>query len=86
LTLAEPFFGPPFLLLPLADLAVFMAFPTASRVNVLTTVLTTTFPMPPMWLPISSLREIPVQRKGGPLWVPPLRTTLMHVLASLSLL
>ena len=86
MTLAEPFLGLSFFHLPLVDLAVFMAFPTTLRVNLLTTVLTTTFPMPPMWLPISSLREIPVQRKGGPLWVPPLRTTLPHVLASLSLL
>jgi len=68
------------------DLAVLIALPTALRVNVLTTVLTTTFPMPPMRLPISSLRQIPVQSKGGPLLDPPLRTTLLHVLARLSLL
>ena len=45
---AEPFLGPAFFLLLLADLAVFIAFPTAFLVNILTTVFTTTFPIPPM--------------------------------------
>src|SRR5215207_4041305 len=48
LPFAEPFFlGPDFFPLPLADLAVFMAFPTAFLVSILTTVFTTTFAIPP---------------------------------------
>ena len=55
---AEPFFlGPAFLLLPLAGLADFIAYPTAFLVNILTTVFTTTFPIPPMWLTIPSFLQ-----------------------------
>src|SRR5215213_9202454 len=58
LPFAESFFlGPGFLLLPLAGLADFIAFPTAFLVNILTTVFTTTFPIPPMWLPIPSFLQ-----------------------------
>src|SRR5918994_1654220 len=54
LPFAEPFFGLDCFLLPLAGLALFMAFPTVLRVSVLTTAFTTTFPKPPMWLPTTS--------------------------------
>ena len=45
---AQLFLGPAFFLVPLADLADVIAFPTALLVNILTTVFTTTFPIPPM--------------------------------------
>src|SRR5215204_1106704 len=66
LPFAEPFFGLAFFLLPLADLALFMAFPTALRVSVLTTAFTTTFPIPPMWLPIPTFsRDSCAKGKAG---------------------
>src|ERR671910_592245 len=82
LPFAEPYFsGPDFVLLPLADLADTMAL----RVNILTAVFTTTFPIAPMWfraaLLARSSREIPMQRKGGSLPNPPLCTLLVLALA-----
>src|SRR5215211_134312 len=75
LPFAEPFFGLAFFLLPPADLALFMAFPTALRVSVLTTAFTTTFPIPPMWLPILSFSRDCCARErrvaAGPAFPPP---------------
>src|SRR5919112_5707933 len=54
LPFAEPFLEPAFFLMPPVDLAIFMAFPTALRVSVLTTAFTTTFAIPPIWLLVGS--------------------------------
>src|SRR5215208_1084766 len=87
LPFAEPFFGLAFFLLPPADLALFMAFPTALRVSVLTTAFTTTFPIPPMWLPILSYQGFcPKKRRvalGPAVPPPPLVRTLVGSLRAL---
>src|SRR5215207_1693433 len=88
LPFAEPFFGLAFFLLPPADLALFMAFPTALRVSVLTTAFTTTFPIPPMWLPIPTFSRDSCAKERraalGPAFPsPPLVRTLVGSLRAL---
>src|SRR5919112_4792943 len=72
---AEPFLEPAFFLMPPVDLALFMAFPTALRVSVLTTAFTTTFPIPPMRLSITTFQDFcaPGRVATGPALVHPAR-------------
>src|SRR5215212_9997489 len=65
LPFAQPFFlSPDFFYLPPAALTLFMAFPTALRVTVLTTAFTTTFPIPPMLPTVHSFRRFCAKESG----------------------
>src|SRR5215217_4455159 len=79
--------GSGLLALAARGLADFIAFPTAFLVNILTTVFTTTFPIPPMWLPIPSFLQTSCGKERraafGPAFSHPARGALAGLLRTL---